>query len=157
MLTTCFSPGMLRPFCVAFVKGWRRSLAALICCEAIRSLGIDFAELTDVFKVGLDHLVYFKSLPDAAWQASIRVVYATVGRHSTIKEAVWANRGVFPAPFFLVQNSVSVFATYDDPLAGTTLAATIRRPPNAMNFLRQLNVLKKSGDTNDFDVLWLSL
>ena len=52
---------------------------------------------------------------------------------------------------------MSVFATYDDPLAGTTLAATIRKPPDAMNFLRQLNVLKKSGDTNDFDVLWLSL
>lgn len=108
MLTTCFSPGMLPPFSVAFVKGWRRSLAALICCEAIRSLGIDFAELTDVFKVGFDQLVYFKSLPNAAWQASLRVVYATVGRHTTIKEAVWANRGQFPATFLLQDLDVCI-------------------------------------------------
>lgn len=43
-------PQMLRPFSVAFVKGWRRSLAALICCEAIRVLEIPFDELTHNFK-----------------------------------------------------------------------------------------------------------
>lgn len=38
------------PFSVAYVKGWRRSLACLICCEAVRTLGISLEELTSEFK-----------------------------------------------------------------------------------------------------------
>ena len=45
-------PGLLPPFSVGFIKGWRRSLAALIICEGIRSLGIEIADLTDTFRVG---------------------------------------------------------------------------------------------------------
>ena len=30
-----------------------------------------------------------------------------------------------------------------------------RRAPNAMNFLRQLEVLKKGGEGSDFTVFWL--
>jgi hypothetical protein len=41
---------MLPPFSVAFVKGWRRSLAMLIICEGIRSIGIDLADVDSVFK-----------------------------------------------------------------------------------------------------------
>lgn len=44
------SPGMLPPFSIAFVKGWRRSLACLICCEGVKSLGIELDELTSDFK-----------------------------------------------------------------------------------------------------------
>ncbi|CAK9008023.1 FO synthase subunit 1, partial [Durusdinium trenchii] len=44
---------MLAPFSVGFIKGWRRSLAALIICEGIRSLGIELDDLTDQFKVEL--------------------------------------------------------------------------------------------------------
>lgn len=43
---------MLPPFGVAFVKGWRRSLALLISLEGIRQLGIPTDELTSVFKAG---------------------------------------------------------------------------------------------------------
>ena len=43
-------------------------------------------------------------------------------------------------------------------LPGLTLSATqTRRPPNAMNFIRQLEVLKKSGEDNDFSVHWIEL
>lgn len=41
---------MLPPFSVAFVKGWRRSLAMLIICEGIRSIGIDLADVDSGFK-----------------------------------------------------------------------------------------------------------
>eukprot|EP00435_Cladocopium_sp_Y103_P058569 s586_g20.t1 len=41
------------PFSIGFVKGWRRSLSALIICEGVKALGIDIAELTDEFKAGL--------------------------------------------------------------------------------------------------------
>ena len=38
------------PFSVAYVKGWRRSLACLIIFEGIRVLGVDMEELTPQFK-----------------------------------------------------------------------------------------------------------
>ncbi len=38
------------PFSVAYVKGWRRSLACLIIFEGIRVLGVDMEELTPAFK-----------------------------------------------------------------------------------------------------------
>ena len=41
---------MLPPFSVGFVKGWRRSLAMLIICEGIRSIGIDLADVDSLFK-----------------------------------------------------------------------------------------------------------
>ena len=40
----------LPPFSVAYIKGWRRSLACLICCEDVRALGISFEDLTTNFK-----------------------------------------------------------------------------------------------------------
>lgn len=43
---------LLPPFAVAYVKGWRRSLACLISCEGVRCLGLDLDELTDDFKAG---------------------------------------------------------------------------------------------------------
>ena len=43
---------LLRPFSVAFVKGWRRTLAAFICCEGIRKLQIPLDRIPDVFKEG---------------------------------------------------------------------------------------------------------
>ena len=49
----CLLSGMLAPFSVAFVKGWRRSLACLICCEGVKSLGIEMDELTPDFKAAL--------------------------------------------------------------------------------------------------------
>ena len=42
--------GILPPWSVGFIKGWRRSLAMLICLEGVRSLGVELAELTDNFK-----------------------------------------------------------------------------------------------------------
>ncbi len=42
---------LLRPFSVAYVKGWRRSLACLMCLEAVRSIGLPLDELTNNFKV----------------------------------------------------------------------------------------------------------
>ena len=32
-----------------------------------------------------------------------------------------------------------------------------RRLPNAMNFIRQLEILKKSGEDNDFEANWIGL
>ena len=44
-------PGkLLRPFSVAFVKGWRRTLAAFICCEGIRKLQIPLDRVPDAFR-----------------------------------------------------------------------------------------------------------
>ena len=43
----------LPPFSVAYVKGWRRSLACLIVLEGIRVLGVDMEELTPAFKAGV--------------------------------------------------------------------------------------------------------
>ncbi|CAK9097739.1 FO synthase subunit 1 [Durusdinium trenchii] len=92
------------PFGVAYIKGWRRSLAALICCEGVRSLDIQLDELTDNFK------------------ASLKVIHATVGAYDSTKAAVFAARGV-------------------------TMATTgTRKAPNAMNFLRQFEVLGKAGE-----------
>lgn len=52
--TACYQPaalsGILPPFSVGFIKGWRRSLSALIICEGIRSMGIPLEDLADVFK-----------------------------------------------------------------------------------------------------------
>lgn len=41
----------LPPFSVAYVKGWRRSVTCLIVAEAIRELRLDFADLTQNYKV----------------------------------------------------------------------------------------------------------
>jgi hypothetical protein len=49
---------MLTPFSVAFIKGWRRSLACLICCEGIKQLGITLEDLTLEFKASLDSCVH---------------------------------------------------------------------------------------------------
>lgn len=47
-------PGdMLVPFSVGYIKGWRRSISALIAAEGIKALNIDFAEVTNEFKAGL--------------------------------------------------------------------------------------------------------
>ena len=57
---------------------------------------------------------------------------------------------------FQVQASVETFSLY---WTGITLASTTtRRPPNAMNFIRQLEVLQKSGDETDFtaDRIWMA-
>lgn len=43
---------LLPPFSIAYVKGWRRSVTALIVAEAIRSLQIDASELTSAYKAG---------------------------------------------------------------------------------------------------------
>ena len=40
----------IAPFSIAYVKGWRRALACLICCEGVRSLGLSPDELTSDFK-----------------------------------------------------------------------------------------------------------
>ena len=51
--STSLCPGdMLPPFSISYIKGWRRSLACLLCCEGIRTLGIDMADVTDAFKAG---------------------------------------------------------------------------------------------------------
>ena len=49
-LSGCYA---IPPFSVAYVKGWRRALACLISCEAVRALGLDVSELTPKFKAGL--------------------------------------------------------------------------------------------------------
>ncbi|CAK9105978.1 FO synthase subunit 1 [Durusdinium trenchii] len=100
--------GILSPFSIGFIKGWRRGLAALIICEGVKSLGIELSELTDSFK------------------ASLRVVHGAVSAYSTPKEAVWASRGI------------------------TMSSTQTRRPPNAMNFIRQLEVLQKSGESQEW-------
>jgi hypothetical protein len=41
---------MLPPFSVAYIKGWRRSVSALIVAEAVRELGI-YTELRPDYKV----------------------------------------------------------------------------------------------------------
>ena len=41
---------LLRPFSVAFVKGWRRTLCAFIICEGIRKLQIPLDKIPGVFK-----------------------------------------------------------------------------------------------------------
>ena len=38
-------------------------------------------------------------------------------------------------------------------VSGATMAHSVRRAPNAMNFLRQLEILKKSGEADNFDDL----
>lgn len=101
--------GLLPPFSVGFVKGWRRSLATLIICEGVKSLGIDVAELRPCFKaehgrVWREALLsntrlylpmrrsrFLLTLP--TWQASLAVVHGAVGRYTTPKEAIWASRG----------------------------------------------------------------
>ena len=45
--------GQLPPFSIAYVKGWRRSVTALIVAEAIRSLSIEMGDLTKNYKDGL--------------------------------------------------------------------------------------------------------
>ena len=106
---------MLPPFSIAFVKGWRRSLACLICCEGVKSLGIELDELTSDFKaaacvehIGFHGWFYLLVLAHTfakMWfylclfiqplQASLAVVHGAVSKHSTCKEAVWASRGAF--------------------------------------------------------------
>ncbi|CAK9043568.1 FO synthase subunit 1 [Durusdinium trenchii] len=60
------------------------------------------------------------------FKASVRVVHGAVGQYATPKDAIWASRGI-------------------------TLSTTqTRRPPNAMNFIRQLEILKKSGEESEW-------
>lgn len=95
---------MLPPFGVAFVKGWRRSLALLISLEGIRQLGIPTDELTSVFKAGWSSFLglspwhehanfIWPSVLPGCGQASLKVVHGTVGKFSTTKDAVHAARG----------------------------------------------------------------
>ena len=50
MLLYVASGDILPPFSIAFVKGWRRSLAALICAEGVRALNINVGDLSTKFK-----------------------------------------------------------------------------------------------------------
>lgn len=47
------SGDFLRPFSLAFVKGWRRSVTCLIALEGIRSLGIALDEVPKELKAAV--------------------------------------------------------------------------------------------------------
>ena len=44
--------GDLEPFSVAYVKGWRRSVTALIVAQGVKELGVEPSELTQNYKAG---------------------------------------------------------------------------------------------------------
>ena len=57
----------------------------------------------------------------------------------------------------IMSNCQSSFSFNFGP-EGITLSSTqTRRPPNAMNFVRQLEVLQKSGEESDFSAIRLNL
>ena len=52
----CLTAGdILPPFCIAYVKGWRRATALLICLVAIKEREMDLNDLPGNFRV--DRLV----------------------------------------------------------------------------------------------------
>lgn len=91
-------------------------------------------------------------------QASLRLIHASVNNFETTKDAIFASRGLimnsilmffFRCKLFSLQSN-SVFVQF---VSGATMSHSVRRPPNAMNFLRQLEILKKSGEADNFDDL----
>ncbi|CAJ1371839.1 unnamed protein product [Effrenium voratum] len=101
----------LPPFSVAFVKGWRRSVCALIVAEGVRTLDLLEAVSDD-------------------YKASMSTIYGSVGRYGSVRDQVFANRGV------------------------TLASSSTRRAPNCFNFLRQAEVLERSGAASDFTEEW---
>ncbi|CAK9076667.1 unnamed protein product [Durusdinium trenchii] len=97
----------MAPFSTGYVKGWRRSLTALVVADGIRSLDL-YSELTENFK------------------KSMSVIYGTVAHFSTLRDVVHCNRGISMA------------------------AAATRKAPNAFMFCRQLDVLRKAGDDQEW-------
>lgn len=49
---------LLAPFSIAYVKGWRRALAALILIEGITCLGIPIEDMVPAFKAS-HHQIHF--------------------------------------------------------------------------------------------------
>lgn len=56
---------MLPPFCLGYVKGWRRALAALICIDGVKSLGTAPDDLGKCFKdmsfIGIHAMIFHES------------------------------------------------------------------------------------------------
>ena len=76
---------------------------------------------------------FWRGLENQLFEASGRTIHCTVGSYATIKEQVFANRGI-------------------------TLSSTqTRRAPNVFNFLRQVECLSRAGfgsATTQFDDAW---
>ena len=97
---------MLPPFSVAYIKGWRRSVSALIVAEAVRELGIE-AELRSDYKAWLACHCSSVNLDLGNWhlsftvsfQATMRSVFATVARYDHVQQQVLASRGGFGLSF----------------------------------------------------------
>lgn len=105
----------IAPFGVAYVKGWRRALACLICCEGVRSLGLELDELTSDFKVGAWNLLNAQHWAAIQFHPVISVVWFWTFRHpySKIRSTFRSN---FPdiecqASLRVIHCSVCNFAT----------------------------------------------
>ena len=106
----------------------------------------------------------FMSLSPSGLPASLRLIHASVNNFETTKDVIFASRGfisVVNSHVFLAMKSfshnshsvtvpLSLFVLF---VSGATMAHSVRRAPNAMNFLRQLEILKKSGEADNFDDL----
>ena len=104
---------------MAYVKGWRRSLAFIPRC-----LGLDLDELTDDFQ-GLDRgrfaflrrllrcpsqVLCFMSLSPSGLPASLHLIHASVNNFETTKDVIFASRGfisVVNSHVFLAMKSFS--------------------------------------------------
>ena len=57
----------LRPFSVAFMKGWRRSVTCLIALEGIRTLQISLDDISDNLKVPSHFLFFVLDVPSLSF------------------------------------------------------------------------------------------
>ena len=114
---------LLPPFSIAYIKGWRRTVAAFICCQAIRELEL-WDEISAELKAGVNvHLspkpykarkeclpavlgktsqilkLSSRHAPNAIppmpsrQQASLTTVHVTVGRYGAVEQQVATSRG----------------------------------------------------------------
>ena len=86
----------MRPFSIAFVKGWRRSLMMLTALEGILVNNISMEDVSSTFKARQCQTLAHSNLGPlkvALLQESVRAVYCTVTTCRNPREVVWANRG----------------------------------------------------------------
>lgn len=62
---------------VAYIKGWRRSVTALIVAEGLRELSIDFAELTGNYKASEKYVGHLCSICRHHFEHSADCIFRT--------------------------------------------------------------------------------
>lgn len=157
------------PFSVGYVKGWRRSLAALFVAAGIRALGIEFSELTSQYKESHYSSVMWKSFKYQRFFSQTSGVRGQCERYMLLRGTMCASKMQYllreaflcQSPSMLLRNTLNpqqysffLFRVLPgvklNQLAGITFSSTsTRRSPHAFNFLRQHQVLERAGVTNE--------